>query len=75
MHLSSIKVIEMGKHSRSNRLETGFECVPGLVKFLNSLTIPRGNRDMFLTKCGYNRICPFVIPTISFLCPNFIYQI
>ena len=35
----------------------------------------RGNWDMFLTKCGYNRISPFVIPGIYILCPNFIYQI
>ena len=34
-----------------------------------------GNWDMCLTKCGYNCICPLVIPTISFLCTNFIYQI
>ena len=39
---------------------------------LNLPLDPMGNRDMFLTKCGYNCICPFVIPTISFLCPNFI---
>ena len=40
-----------------------------------TMIFPMGNWDMFLTKCGYNCICPFFIPTISFLCLNFIYQI